>query len=89
MIVGDTQVKFLQYELISNRLVAVFDNGHLKDDLENGQIMIDALLHKMGADNVTIPAPLQDPLIDVHNSVWDRIVKVCRCTLFSAKGMLI
>ncbi|KAJ5247787.1 terpene cyclase [Penicillium chermesinum] len=53
----------------------MFDNGHLKDDVQNGQIMIDALMHRMRDDKAELPAPLQSPLIDVHNSVWERVVE--------------
>lgn len=38
--------------------------------------MIDGLLHKMRQGLDHFPAIFHDPLIDVHNSVWDRLVKV-------------
>lgn len=39
--------------------------------------MIEGLLHKMREGLEHFPPVFQDPLIDVHNSVWDRLVKVC------------
>lgn len=61
---------------MTDYFIAVFDNGHLKDDLENGQMMIDALLHEMRCNDKSTAPPMQSPLVDVHNSVWERIVKV-------------
>lgn len=48
----------------------MFDNGHLRDSLEDAERMMTALL-----STFRIPSHPKTPLIEVHNSVWDRIVK--------------
>ncbi|KAL9037990.1 MAG: hypothetical protein Q9214_005462, partial [Letrouitia sp. 1 TL-2023] len=51
---------------------AVFDNGHLRQTPEKAKQKMDNLLSAMR--NEEYPHP-KDPLIEVHDSVWHRIVK--------------
>ncbi|KAL2813229.1 terpene synthase metal binding domain protein [Aspergillus granulosus] len=59
----------------------VFDNGSLREDPTRAQEVIENLLAGMGMDLAASRSSHQsqsradDPLIQVHNSVWDRIVK--------------
>lgn len=54
----------------------MFDNGHLKDDIVSSQNMIDRLLFRLQLGNENEAMPGDPPLIQVVNSVWDRILKV-------------
>lgn len=55
----------------------VFDNGHLRHTPEKAKQMMDALLSVMRNEESEHP---KDPLIEVHDSVWHRIVKVRNIT---------
>lgn len=54
----------------------MFDDGHLKDDPVKSQGVIDRLLFRLGMGNENKPPTNDPPLIQVINSVWDRIFKV-------------
>ena len=64
---------------ISRRLtltwMTVFDNGHLRQNPEKARQMMDRLLSTMrGNEETSLPKP---SLVEVHDSVWQRIAKVC------------
>ncbi|KAI9037613.1 terpene synthase family protein [Aspergillus affinis] len=52
-----------------------FDNGGLKDDPERAQELINRLLAPMEDHGECLQNNTEDPLVAVHTSVWDRIVK--------------
>ena len=54
--------------------VAVFDNGCLRQDPEKAKQMVGSLLSTMRNEESPLP---KNSLIEVHDSVWHRIVKVC------------
>lgn len=56
----------------------MFDNGSLKEDPVKSHEMIDRLLFKMQEGNELRSFVEEFPLIQVINSVWDRIVQVSR-----------
>lgn len=56
---------------------AVFDNGHLRQTPEKAKQMMDNLLSIMRNEESPYP---KDPLIEVHDSVWHRVVKVRNVT---------
>ncbi|KAE8146500.1 pentalenene synthase [Aspergillus avenaceus] len=62
-----------------------FDNGALKDDPVQAQQLVDRLLAGMVDEAASIHE--EDPLIQIHDSVWDRISKVaaslCVCRRFA------
>lgn len=51
---------------------AVFDNGHLRTDSDMAREMMNALLSDMRGEKSAIP---KTNLIEVHDSVWHRLVK--------------
>ncbi|KAL2825129.1 isoprenoid synthase domain-containing protein [Aspergillus cavernicola] len=60
----------------------MFDNGKLRDDPTRAQEVVDNLLAGMGIgigieSSIGSSKRADDPLIEVHNSVWRRIVQVC------------
>jgi hypothetical protein len=64
-------------ELAELTVSQVFDNGVLKDDLVNSQKMVDALLSTMRQGSERSEArESKDKLIEVHDTVWERLVKV-------------
>jgi hypothetical protein len=53
-----------------------FDNGSLKDDPILAQQLVDSLLAGTEDDISVSDDHAQDPLIQVHNTVWRRVAKV-------------
>ena len=60
--------------------MAVFDNGHLRENPVEAQKMMDSLLSGMRREESKIS---KVPLIEVHDSVWQRIVKVFELLCFN------
>lgn len=52
---------------------SVFDNGGLKDDPEGAQQLINSLLE--GMDNDGVAPRSENSLVQVHNTVWERVAK--------------
>ena len=50
----------------------MFDNG----PLIKGQELLDSLLSIMQEDNKMKPRGEKNPLVEVHDSVWERVVEV-------------
>ena len=54
----------------------VFDEGYLGRNPEQAHQMMDSLLSSLRGQRSKIP---KIPLVDMHDTVWQRIVKVCHC----------
>lgn len=53
----------------------MFDNGHLRADTKTGQQLLDSLLSVMREGHVD--NSLRPILVEIHDNVWQRVVKVC------------
>lgn len=59
--------------------MAVFDEGHLRDDTKQAAVQLENLMNVMNGTTPSSSMPVNDTLLEVFTTVWYRVAEVSRC----------